>query len=192
MVGWVSKQKLWWRSVHTILCLNHSLLSSPFSRVQYLVDEKEPTGTCGVLITTKVRSLVANLGAANCYKVEHLLKAENWALVEKAKYCYIAGFFLTASIDSILAVAKHCAETNKHLMMNLSAPFISLAFKEQLMSVMPYIDILFGNENEAEAFSQAKVRWKELGLPRQASYQHFECTLCKQHCLCVFVQGLSA
>lgn len=125
-------------------------------KVRYLVDEKEPTGTCGVLITEKVRSLVANLGAANCYKTEHLLKPENWVLVEKAKYCYISGFFLTVSIDSILAVAKHCAETNKHFMMNISAPFIPLAFKEQLLSVIPYIDILFGNENEAEAFSKAK------------------------------------
>ena len=130
--------------------------------MQYLVNEKEPTGTCGVLITEKVRSLVANLGAANCYKLEHLLKPENWALVEKAKYCYISGFFLTVSIDSILAVAKHCAETKKYFMMNLSAPFIPLAFKEQLLSVIPYIDVLFGNENEAEAFSQAKVRREEI------------------------------
>ena len=165
------------------------------SRVRYLVDEKEPTGTCGVLITEKVRSLVANLGAANCYKTEHLLKPENWVLVEKAKYCYISGFFLTVSIDSILAVAKHCAETNKHFMMNISAPFIPLAFKEQLLSVIPYIDILFGNENEAEAFSKAKVR----GRRRRRSYWpprhvnpgifvfNFACSLHDFICMCMLV-----
>ena len=124
-------------------------------RVQYLVDDAAPTGTCACLITQKVRSLVANLGAANNYKYDHLKRPENWALVEKAQYVYIAGFFLTVSVESILAVGKHCAETNKYFLMNLSAPFIALAFKEQLMSVMPYIDILVGNEAEGDAISKA-------------------------------------
>ena len=123
-------------------------------KVQYMIHDAEPTGTCACLITEKVRSLVANLGAANCYDISHLLLEENWALVERARFAYIAGFFLTVSTESILKVAKHCAAENKHFMMNLSAPFISVAFKDQLMSVMPYIDILFGNENESEALSQ--------------------------------------
>ena len=123
-------------------------------KVHYLVDDKEPTGTCACLITEKVRSLVANLGAANSYKQEHLPKPENWKLIEQAQFAYIAGFFLTVSIDSILSVGKHCAETNKHFMMNLSAPFITKFFKDQLMSAMPYIDILFGNESEAETLSE--------------------------------------
>lgn len=131
--------------------------------VQYMLHDKEPTGTCAVLITDKVRSLVANLGAANCYKKDHLMQEENWALVERAQVVYIAGFFLTVSVDSILAVAKHCAEKNKTFSMNLSAPFLSSAFKEQLLSVMPYIDILFGNEAEGEALSQAlKLGTKDL------------------------------
>ncbi len=125
-------------------------------RVRYSVDEAEPTGTCACLITEKVRSLVANLGAANKYKVEHLQVKENWALVENCRFAYIAGFFLTVSVDSILAVAKHCTETNKYFMMNLSAPFICQFFKDPLMSVLPYVDILFGNESEAAAFSQAQ------------------------------------
>lgn len=56
------------------------------------------------------------------------------------------GFFLTVSPESILKVAKHASENNKIFCMNLSAPFISQFFKEPLMEVMPYVDILFGNE----------------------------------------------
>ena len=52
-------------------------------------------------------------------------KAENWKIVEKAKVIYSAGFFITASPDSILTVAKYAAENNKIYCMNLSAPFIS-------------------------------------------------------------------
>lgn len=34
-----------------------------------MVDEATPTGTCAVCVLEKDRSLVANLGAANNYKV---------------------------------------------------------------------------------------------------------------------------
>ena len=50
------------------------------------------------------------------------------------------------SPESILKVAKHASENNKVFCMNLSAPFISQFFKEDLMKVMPYVDVLFGNE----------------------------------------------
>ncbi|MBO8907879.1 hypothetical protein INO82_14395, partial [Staphylococcus aureus] len=91
--------------------------------VPYYEDESAPTGTCAVCVVGGERSLIANLSAANCYKVEHLKRPENWALVEKAKYFYIAGFFLTVSPESIMLVAEHAAATNKVFMMNLSAPF---------------------------------------------------------------------
>ena len=58
-------------------------------------------------------------------QVDHVKQAENWKIVEKAKVIYSAGFFITASPESILAVAKHAAEQNKIYCMNLSAPFIS-------------------------------------------------------------------
>lgn len=121
----------------------------------YYEQDKEPTGTCAACITGDYRSLVANLAAANCYKKDkHLDVEENWALVEKAKVYYIAGFFLTVSLESILKVAKHASENNKLFSMNISAPFICQFFKDNLMEVMPYVDILFGNETEAAAFGK--------------------------------------
>ncbi|XP_068710515.1 uncharacterized protein [Montipora capricornis] len=122
--------------------------------VNYLIDEKEPTGTCAVCITGKHRSLVANLAAANCYSKSHLDQPENWAFVEKAQYIYISGFFLTVSIESIVTVGKHAAEKNKVFLMNLSAPFLCQVFKKQMMDAMPFVDILFGNETEAGIFAK--------------------------------------
>jgi len=49
-------------------------------QVHYYEDESAPTGTCGVCVVGGERSLIANLSAANCYKVDHLKKPENWAL----------------------------------------------------------------------------------------------------------------
>uniref|UniRef100_A0A3Q1AHG4 Adenosine kinase n=1 Tax=Amphiprion ocellaris TaxID=80972 RepID=A0A3Q1AHG4_AMPOC len=121
----------------------------------YYEQDEEPTGTCAACITGDNRSLVANLAAANCYKKDkHLDLEENWKLVEKAKVYYIAGFFLTVSLESILKVAKHASENNKLFCLNLSAPFISQFFKDNLMQVMPYVDVLFGNETEAATFAK--------------------------------------
>lgn len=124
-------------------------------RVKYLEDSSQPTGTCAALINQKVRSLVAHLGAANHYKHEHLMLPENWVLVEKAKLYYFAGFFLTVSPPSIMAVAKHAVENDKLFVMNLSAPFIPHAFKDPLMEALPYVDILVGNEAECAALDES-------------------------------------
>ncbi|KAF1375796.1 hypothetical protein PFLUV_G00223900 [Perca fluviatilis] len=124
---------------------------------RYYEQDEEPTGTCAACITGDNRSLVANLAAANCYKKDkHLDLEENWKLVEKAKVYYIAGFFLTVSLESILKVAKNASENNKMFCLNLSAPFICQFFKDNLMEVMPYVDVLFGNETEAVAFAEAQ------------------------------------
>ncbi|GAB4833635.1 Adenylate kinase 2 [Ancistrocladus abbreviatus] len=120
----------------------------------YYEDESAPTGTCAVCVVGGERSLVANLSAANCYKSDHLKRPENWVLVEKAKYLYIAGFFLTVSPDSIQLVAEHAAANNKYFMMNLSAPFICEFFKDAQEKALPYMDFVFGNETEARTFSK--------------------------------------
>ncbi|XP_051114015.1 adenosine kinase 2-like [Andrographis paniculata] len=122
-------------------------------KVHYHEDEK-PTGTCAVCLVGDERSLVANLSAANCYKIDHLKKPENWALVEKAKYIYSAGFFLTVSPESVLLVAEHAAAKNKIFATNLSAPFICEFFKDVQDKVIPYADYVFGNETEARTFSK--------------------------------------
>ncbi|XP_042475674.1 adenosine kinase 2-like [Macadamia integrifolia] len=122
--------------------------------VHYYEDESAPTGTCAVCVVGGERSLIANLSAANCYKSEHLKRPENWALVEKAKYFYIAGFFLTVSPESVLLVAEHAAANKKVFMMNLSAPFICEFFKDPQEKVLYYADYVFGNETEARTFSK--------------------------------------
>uniref|UniRef100_A0A8C5PIL6 Adenosine kinase n=1 Tax=Leptobrachium leishanense TaxID=445787 RepID=A0A8C5PIL6_9ANUR len=119
----------------------------------YYEQSEQPTGTCAACITGDNRSLVANPAAANCFdKTKHLDLKETWQLVENAKVYYIAGFFLILSPEAIIKVATQSSKNNKIFCMNLSAPFIGQFFKELLMNVMPYVDILFGNETEAATF----------------------------------------
>lgn len=126
--------------------------------VQYYVHPTAATGTCAVVITGNNRSLVANLSAANEYNMEkHLTLGEQWSVVEKASIYYIAGFFLTVSPESIIRVGKHAAETGSKIMcFNLSAPFLMQVppFLAAMKQVLPYVDVCFGNETEAETLSQ--------------------------------------
>jgi len=124
----------------------------------YLVDQKTATGTCAVVIVDKERSLVANLSAANNYKKDHFDSPDIQAVVHKAKFYYTTGFFLTVSPDTQVALGKHAAETNKWFMMNLSAPFLINFFWDPMSKVLPYTDIVFSNESEAETLG-AKQGW---------------------------------
>lgn len=129
--------------------------------VQYYVNPEVPTGTCAVVVTGKNRSLVANLSAANTYKQDHLEQKVQWTVIEKASIYYTAGFFLTVSPGSMMAVAKHAAEEGKIMSFNLSAPFLMEVppFFAAMKDVLPYIDICFGNETEALTLSKA-MDWK--------------------------------
>lgn len=119
---------------------------------RYQVNQDHPTGKCAVLITGQDRSLVTKLDAANHFTPDHL--EPNWDVVEKAKYFYSSGFFLTVSPDSMVKVGQHAAKAGKVFAMNLSAPFLSQFFSEPMARVMAYANIVFGNETEAEAFAE--------------------------------------
>uniref|UniRef100_A0A7S1XXL6 Adenosine kinase n=1 Tax=Phaeomonas parva TaxID=124430 RepID=A0A7S1XXL6_9STRA len=124
--------------------------------VMFQKTEEEATGTCAVLVVESERSLIANLAAANKFTPAHLEGAETKAFYESAGVYYIAGFFLTVSVDSILTIGRHAAENSKPFCMNLSAPFLVQFFKEQMAACLPYCDFVFGNESEAATLGQEK------------------------------------
>jgi len=123
-------------------------------KTNYLVDPAMPTGVCAVLITGGNRSLVTRLDAANEYKHSHLVTPTTWSLVTDASFYYIAGYFLTVSPESMIEIGEYAVSKNKCFSMNLSAPFLSQFFKEPMKKVLPYCDIVFGNEDEARAFAK--------------------------------------
>uniref|UniRef100_A0A0P4W5R7 adenosine kinase n=2 Tax=Scylla olivacea TaxID=85551 RepID=A0A0P4W5R7_SCYOL len=160
-------------------------------KVRYQKQDDHPTGTCAVVITKNgaCRSLVANLAAANHFSKSHLDVPENKALLEKAKFYYISGFFLTVSPETIQTIGKHACEHNKVFSMNLSAPFLCEHFKKPMMAAFPYIDILFSNETEAAKFSEVQgfgltdireIALKTASLPKENE---------KRSRIVVFTQG---
>jgi adenosine kinase len=128
----------------------------------YHVDDAAPTGTCACLIHEKERCLVANLAAANNYKIGHLHSTLVQTALNEAKMYYITGFFLTVCPDAIYHIGQKAVDQNKHFLFNISAVFIT-GFGELFQRVLPFVDVLFGNETEAEAFGKSQG-WEETDL----------------------------
>lgn len=62
---------------------------------------------------------------------------------------------MTVSVDTILAAAELAVQHNKVFMMNLSAPFLlDFFWDEKFEKLLPYVDVLFGNESEAAALAK--------------------------------------
>ncbi|CCW61702.1 unnamed protein product [Phytomonas sp. EM1] len=115
---------------------------------------KAPTGICAACIVGMERSLVANLGAANHLSPEHIESDAVSKALEDSKLFYLTGFTLTIDVNYVLKVAKASREVNGIFMLNLSAPFIVQCFTDQLKKVLPYVDILFSNEDEARSLAK--------------------------------------
>ncbi|CAG2111006.1 unnamed protein product [Medioppia subpectinata] len=134
----------------------------------YMVDKLVPTGKCACLISqgNACRSLVAYLGASQTFNIQHVL--DNYGYVEKAKIIYSTGYHLAVSKESILNLANHAhSNAGKLFAFNLSAPYISQVFGKDLLEVVPYMDILFGNETEAAAFAELNG-WQTIDLKQVA------------------------
>lgn len=132
----------------------HDAVKAAGLRVEYRVDPKEPTGRCGVIITGHDRSMCTDLGAANCYDLDHLKSPEVWKLVENADFYFVGGYHLTVCPPAIMALAEEAAAKNKSFIFSLSAPFISQFFKEPLDATAPYWDYVIGNETEALTYAE--------------------------------------
>lgn len=101
------------------------------------------------------RSLVTTLRASELFEPSHLSSPEIQKLIDGATHFYIGGFFLTHGLESALLLAKQASDAGKTVALNLSAPFIVQFFKVQLEELLPYADIVIGNESEAAAYSAA-------------------------------------
>ncbi|KAF5289757.1 hypothetical protein FQA39_LY03674 [Lamprigera yunnana] len=111
------------------------------------------TGRCAVLVNGNHRSLCTDLGASKYFTVENLQSEEIWKVVQNAHYFYLPGFFLSVSVECVTILAQHTFQ--KFFSLNLSAPFIVERYKDQILDLLPYVDILFGNETEVKSLAKA-------------------------------------
>lgn len=153
------------------------------------IHEEFPTGKCGAIITGEDRSLVTELGAASYFNAEFLKEPEIKMLVDRAKIFYIGGFMIPVCPDGVLHLAKHAAENNKTVVMNLHAKFLCKHYADPQLNLLEFVDVLFGNGDEAKKFSEKcglnTSDVKEIALKTQALPKLNE----KRKRVVVFTQG---
>jgi len=121
----------------------------------YQVKKGEKTGACAVIITGHSRSLVTTLRVAENFEKSHLSSPEVAPLIIDASFFYVEGYFLSHGVESALELSSKSAAAGKTFVLNFSAPFIPKFFTKQLRDILPYTDVIIGNESEAEAWASA-------------------------------------
>lgn len=125
-------------------------------KTSFCIHETLPTGACAVCISDSgERSLVANLSCCNEFDAAHVDSTEAKALWESAQCGYISGFWLTVCPEGMQKIGSHILSNRGTFAINISAPFIAQFFTTQLNSVLPSVNLLFGNESEALALAGA-------------------------------------
>jgi len=114
----------------------------------FMVNNDYQTGCCASIIYNNDRSLVAMVAAAEHYSIDHFNSQSVQDVVRGSQILYTTGFFMLSSYPTIMALCRHAFETNKTLVLNVSAPFVVEAFWEQFRALLPYTDIICGNESE--------------------------------------------
>eukprot|EP00756_Hemistasia_phaeocysticola_P036576 Hpha_TRINITY_DN16649_c0_g1::TRINITY_DN16649_c0_g1_i1::g.182764::m.182764/K00856/E2.7.1.20, ADK; adenosine kinase len=118
--------------------------------------QSQPTGTCAVLLTDKERTLVANLGASAVFDAGWLSDLPNLrGPCETAGLYYVTGFFLRTSPDSVTKLAQLAFLRGVELCLNLSAPFVCEGYTDLFRNILPEVDVVFGNGEEAVALARA-------------------------------------
>lgn len=139
---------------------------------KYSISKTKPTGTCAVCLTEKGknRSLCAFLGASQQFSDEHL--RDKWSdMVDSTDIIYISGFLIAVSPKSFHLLGEHianCKNDKRRFALNLSAPYVSAVFGGEIEQVMKYVDILFGNDDEALAYAKHK-KWDTTNIEEIAS-----------------------
>ena len=132
-----------------------------------MTNEEVPfgTGVCAVLVekSTKERSLVCFRGASVGMDAEYLDSPEA-AHALRADYCihYITAFTLSTSnryeVAETLCTFRLAQDVNRIVALNLSSAVIQERVKNQVAKLLPFVDIIFCNAGELEAWGRAHCR----------------------------------
>jgi len=113
-----------------------------------------PTGHCIALVRGAERTLCANLGAANSYRVEDLWTGNNLTTLHQTKVIYVEGYFLSHSPDAARELALFAQKNKKTFIFNLCGEYVceDIKYVENVLKILPYVDIMFGNRSEFDVF----------------------------------------
>ncbi|XP_012940290.1 adenosine kinase isoform X3 [Aplysia californica] len=121
----------------------------------FQIKNERPTGTCLAICTENNRSLVTHGGAAELFSHDYLDQAQTQEVIQEAKYYYCSGFTLIHCPDGVHRLAVQTSKAKEKVFsLNLASVNICKKYANHLQSLMPFIDVLFGNGEEVDEFIQ--------------------------------------
>lgn len=132
------------------------------------------TGISVDLVRGADRSLVANIGAAECFTVQDFLSDKTYMQsLDKADYVYVEGFFLTHRTELAKYILNYCNENKKPFVFNISGVYMCDLQPEDMRYFGEKCDILFGNKREYTALSKI--------MKHKGDVENFAIALTKKH-----------
>ena len=139
----------------------------------YQITEKAETGHCGFCFYDEDAATLQRLGyegrgsgrtLVTCLEAAGKFSEDPFdeALLDKYEAFYTEGFFISTSFNTLLRAAKHAQAYNKPFVLNLSSAFLIPYIYDQLIQLIPYATLIFGNELEFRALWSAVT--EKIGL----------------------------
>jgi len=104
------------------------------------------------LVRGSERTLAAQLGAAARYEAADL--AGHSEILQQAKVIYVEGYFLAHSPATTLDLAAFAHKHKITFVFNLCGEYVceDIEYVQNVLKLLPYIDIMFGNRSEFDVF----------------------------------------
>jgi adenosine kinase len=130
---------------------------------EYSIDERSSSRTarCAVLITDTERTLLTDRGTVfdGCTLKKAFYSDRIQQMMQNSSLFFFTGYSLGSCEDIANDIGKYAAAFNKIFCFGLAAPFIVQKFKDPIMNLIPFVDILAANEDEAWELNN-QMKWK--------------------------------
>lgn len=111
------------------------------------------TGTCLVLITPDAeRTMLTDLGVNSSYNKDHLVEET----IARSEWLYAEGYRITepGGAAAVLEAVKIAKQHDTKIAFTFSDTFVVEVFKDRVLEILHYTDMIFCNAAEACAFSE--------------------------------------
>ena len=111
------------------------------------------TGTCLVLITPDAeRTMLTDLGVNSTYNKDHLVIET----IARSEWLYAEGYRITepGGAAAVLEAVNIAKQHNTNIAFTFSDTFVVEVFKDRVLEILQYTDMIFCNAAEACAFSE--------------------------------------
>lgn len=117
------------------------------------VQDSHETGLCIVFESAHGRRIALRVGAIRNSIRTAFDQPQHRALFRKARCFYAEAYTLTYALEAALELGRYAAANDRYFCLNLSATHSSLRPAQGVAELLPYTDVIFAGETDAQAYA---------------------------------------